>query len=68
MRHLCFGSGVCDHLFIRVPLTAVAAELQIEAGHKRVKHAATLSQQAYNTRHKQSTQRHITVLFYFSGP
>lgn len=67
MRHLCFGSGVCDHLFIRVPLMAVAAELQIEAGHKRVKHAATLSQQAYNTRHKLSTQSHITLFYFISG-
>lgn len=59
MRHLSFGSGVCDQLFVRVPLTAVAAELQIEAGDKRVKHTATLRQHACNIKNNTMSTHYI---------
>lgn len=42
MSDLSSGPSVGDQLFVGVPLFAVVAELEVEAGHKGAEHTTTL--------------------------
>ena len=42
MSNFSSGPGISDKLFVSVPLSAILAELEVEAGHEGAKHTTTL--------------------------